>query len=82
MGRHNPQKWLSFRSATTLAALFGFSGTERGVFILMCMMPASVATYLAVEQFTLDFAQDAASLILLSTLLSAVALPIVLSYGF
>jgi predicted permease len=64
-----------------LAALFGFTGTERGVFILMCMMPVSVATYLFVELYTPEQAPDAASLILVSTLLTVFALPVVMTYG-
>jgi predicted permease len=63
-----------------LAALFGFSGTERGIFILMCLMPVSVATYLFVERYTPEHAPDAASLILISTLLTVLVLPVVLTY--
>ncbi len=35
--------------AFALAHEFGFTGTQRGVFILMCLMPVSVATYLFVS---------------------------------
>ena len=63
-----------------LATLFGFSGTERGIFILMCLMPVSVATYLFVELYTPEHAPDAASLILISTLLTVLVLPVVLTY--
>jgi predicted permease len=63
-----------------LAALFGFSGTERDVFILMCLMPVSVATYLFVELYTPEYAQDAASLILVSTLLTVLVLPALMTY--
>jgi hypothetical protein len=74
---------LVMASATAfgLAALFGFSGTERGIFILMCLMPVSVATYLFVELYTPEHAPVAASLILVSTLLTVLVLPIVLTYG-
>lgn len=64
-----------------LAAAFGFTGTERGVLILMCMMPVSVASYLFVEQYTPEQAPTAAGLILASTVLSFVALPVVMAYG-
>lgn len=64
-----------------LAALFGFSGTERDVFILMCLMPVSVATYLFVDLYTPEYAQDAASLILVSTLLTVIVLPAVLTFA-
>ena len=63
-----------------LATLFGFSGTERGIFILMCLMPVSVATYLFVELYTPERAPEAASLILVSTLLTVLVLPVVLTY--
>lgn len=64
-----------------LAGLFGFAGTERGVFILMCLMPVSVATYLFVELYTPEHAQDVASLILVSTLMTLLVLPVVMTYG-
>jgi hypothetical protein len=40
-----------------------------------------VATYLFVELYTPEHAPDAASLILVSTLLTVLVLPIVLTYG-
>lgn len=64
-----------------LAAAFGFSGTERGVFILMAVMPVSVATYLFVELYERDRAAEVASLILVSTLLTVVAVPLIMAYG-
>lgn len=64
-----------------LADLFGFGGTQRGVFILMCMMPVSVATYLFVELYTPERANDVASLILVSTLMTVIVVPVVLAYG-
>jgi predicted permease len=64
-----------------LAALFGFTGTERGVFILMCLMPVSVATYLFIELYTPEHAREVASLILVSMLLTVLVLPAVLTYG-
>lgn len=64
-----------------LAALWGFTGTERGVFVLMCLMPVSVASYLFVEMYTPEHAGDTASLILVSTLLTILVLPVVMTYG-
>ena len=64
-----------------LASLFGFAGTERGVFILMCLMPSSVGTYLFVELYAPAHARDVASLIMVSTLMTVVVLPIVMTYG-
>jgi len=71
---------MSVAVALALAPLFGFTGTARGVFILLCVMPVSVATYLWVDRYRADRAPDVASLILVSTLGSAVALPLVLAF--
>jgi predicted permease len=64
-----------------LANLFGFAGIERDVFILMCLMPVSVATYLFVELYAPEHAQDAASLVLVSTLMTVLVVPTVMAYG-
>lgn len=64
-----------------LASLFGFTGVERGIFILMCLMPVSVSTYLFTELYTPEYRQDAASLILVSTLLTVFSLPAVMTFG-
>ena len=63
-----------------LVRLFGFTGTERGVFILQCMVPVSVATYLWVHIYDPDRAPEVASFILVSTVLSVVVLPLVLTF--
>ncbi|MEX0583153.1 MAG: AEC family transporter [Sneathiella sp.] len=60
--------------------LFGFEGTTRGVFILMCLMPASVATYLWVERYQNEYAPDVASYIMISTLLTIVVVPLALTF--
>lgn len=62
-----------------LAWLFDLEGTPRGVLILQCMMPISVATYLYVEMYQEEHASDVAGLILISTLLSLIVLPLVLT---
>lgn len=67
--------------AFALAHLFGFTGTQRGVFILMCLMPVSVATYLFVELYRPEHSGDVASMILVSTLLTIVVVPVALAYG-
>ncbi len=67
--------------ALVLVALFGFTGTERGVFVLMAVMPSSVATYLFVELYVPERASDVASLILVSTLMTIVVLPLLLTYA-
>ena len=66
--------------ALALVHLFGFTGLLRGVFILLCMMPVSVATYLWVDQYVPDQAPGVASFILMSTLLSIAVLPAVLTF--
>lgn len=65
--------------ALVLVPLFGLSGPARGVFIVLCMMPASVATYLWVEKYAPADAPSVASFILVSTLLSVLVLPAVLT---
>lgn len=64
-----------------IASLFGFEGTEKGVFVLMAPMPVSVATYLFVELHTPDSAPDVASLIMVSTIMTVAVLPLVMTYG-
>lgn len=63
-----------------LSELMGFEGVERGVVIMMCLMPASVATYLWVEVYTPDEAPTAAGFIMISTLLAVVSLPLALAF--
>ncbi|NOD95510.1 transporter [Ruegeria sp. HKCCD4884] len=60
--------------------LFGFTGTERGVVILCCLMPSSVANYLFADQYQPDRAPDVAGFILLSTLTTLLVLPLALTY--
>jgi predicted permease len=62
-----------------LVHLFGLSGTERGVFILLCLAPVSVATYLWITIYQEDHAADVAGMILVSTLLTIFLLPLVLT---
>jgi len=64
-----------------LAALFGFTGTQRAVFILMTLMPVAVSSYLFVELYASEHAGDVASLILVSTLLTVAVVPFVLAFG-
>ena len=62
-----------------LVHLFGLTGTERGVFILQCLAPVSVATYLWIAMYQEDHAADVAGMILVSTLLTIVLLPVALT---
>lgn len=66
--------------AAVLVRLFGLAGPARGVFVLMCVMPPSVATYLWVELYSPQQAPDVAGFILIATLLTVVTLPIVLTF--
>ncbi|MBY8977649.1 transporter [Rhodobacteraceae bacterium NNCM2] len=66
--------------AAVLVHLFGFTGAERGAFILCCLMPSSVATYLFIDQHVPEHAPDVAGFILVSTLATIVVLPLALSY--
>ena len=63
-----------------LTELFGFEGVERGVVIMLCLMPAAVATYLWVEVYRPDDAPVAAGFIMISTLLAVVSLPLALAF--
>jgi malate permease and related proteins len=66
--------------AILLSWLFAFDGLVHSVFVLNCMMPVSVATYLWVDRYVPDEAPGVAGLILFSTLLSVIALPAVLTF--
>jgi predicted permease len=66
--------------ASFLSLLFGFEGIARGVFILQCMMPVGIATYLWVERYVPNEASGVAGFILISTILSAASLPAVLAF--
>jgi predicted permease len=63
-----------------IVQLFGFTGVERGVVILMAVMPVSVATYLWVDRYAPEHAPDVAGYILVSTILTAIALPPILAF--
>lgn len=63
-----------------LAAVFGFSGAARSVFIIQCLMPVSAASYLWVEMYRPQEAPAVAGLILVTTLLTIIVLPLALSY--
>jgi hypothetical protein len=62
----------------TLAHLFGFSGPERVAFVLQCAMPVAVYNYLFAQMYD-NNPEDVASLVIVSTLLSAVTTPILLA---
>ncbi|MDX1433446.1 MAG: transporter [Gammaproteobacteria bacterium] len=66
--------------AYVLADAFDFSGTARGVFILQCLMPVSVVTFLWVETYDPDDGPAVAGFILVSTLLAMAVLPLALTF--
>jgi len=67
-------------AALALTSVFPFNGTQQNAIILLCFMPPSVATYLAVSQYRPDDAPPVAGFIFLSTLMTMLTLPLVLTY--
>jgi predicted permease len=62
-----------------LSELFGFTGAARGVFILQCSMPVAVYNYVYSQMY--DRApEEVASFIVVSTVLSIITIPILLSW--
>jgi predicted permease len=61
-----------------LASAFGFTGPERVAFVLRCAMPVAVYNYLFAQMYNND-PEDVASLVIVSTVLSAVTTPILLA---
>ena len=62
-----------------LADLFGFSGIARGVLILQCAMPVAVFNYLLAQRYDRS-PEQVASVVVVSTLLTAAALPLLLPF--
>jgi len=62
-----------------LAHLLDLSGVARGVFIIQCAMPAAVFNFLFAQRFDRD-PERVASLVVVSTLLTACALPLLLPF--
>ena len=60
-----------------IAGLFGLSGPARGVLILQCAMPAAIHNYLFAQRFGRRPA-EIASLVLISTTLVLISLPLLL----
>lgn len=67
-------------AALALTSVFPFNGTQQNAIILLCFMPPSVATYLAVSQYRPDDAPPVAGFIFLSTLMTMLTVPLVLTY--
>ncbi|GKX32440.1 MAG: hypothetical protein MnENMB40S_00580 [Rhizobiaceae bacterium MnEN-MB40S] len=65
--------------AAAIVWLFGFTGVQKGAFVVSSLMPVSVATYLFVERYTPEHTGEVASFILVSTLLTIVVLTVALT---
>jgi len=61
-----------------LAALFGFTGPERIAFILQCAMPVAVYNYFFAQMYDNE-PEEVASLVVVSTLISAATVPALLA---
>lgn len=70
---------MGFGVGILVSYLFGLKGTERGVFILQSSMPVAVFNYLLAERYGRN-AKETAELIIVSTLLSIIALPLILHF--
>ena len=70
---------IGFGVGLMVSYIFGFKGSARGVFILQCSMPVAVFNYLLAERYGRN-AKETAELIIISTLLSIVALPLILYF--
>lgn len=68
---------LGFAVGVALSRLLGLTGAARGVLILDCSMPVAVLNYLLAEKYQRS-PSEVASLVVLSTLISLVTLPLVL----
>jgi malate permease and related proteins len=60
-----------------VAWLFGFSGAERGAFVLQCAMPVAVYNYVYAQAYN-NSPDDVASLVVLSTTFAAFTVPLLL----
>jgi malate permease and related proteins len=71
---------ISFVVAVGVSYALGLSGVAQGVLVLQGAMPAAVFSYLFAARYERD-ADDVAGIVLVSTLLGAVTLPLLVSYA-
>jgi hypothetical protein len=71
---------ISFVVAVAVSFALGLSGVAQGVLVLQGAMPAAVFSYLFAARYERD-ADDIAGIVLVSTLLGAIALPFLVSYA-
>lgn len=62
-----------------LSAAFGFTGVERNVLIMQCSMPVAIFSYLLASQYNRS-PNDAANMVFITTLMSLVTVPLLLTY--
>lgn len=67
-------------AALVLTHALDLTAMQENTVVLMCFMPPSVATYLAVSRYRAEDAPAVAGFIFLSTLATLVTLPLVLTY--
>lgn len=71
---------ISFVVAVVVSYALGLSGVAQGVLVLQGAMPAAVFSYLFAARYDRD-ADDIAGIVLVSTLLGALTLPLLVSYA-
>jgi hypothetical protein len=71
---------IAFGVAVGVSTALGIHGVAQGVLVLQGSMPAAVFSYLFAARYDRD-ADDIAGIVLVSTLLAAVALPFTVSYS-
>jgi predicted permease len=71
---------ISFVVALSVSFALGLSGVAQGVLVLQGAMPAAVFSYLFAARYDRD-ADDIAGIVLVSTLLGALTLPLLVSYA-
>lgn len=71
---------ISFVVAVAVSYALGLRGVAQGVLVLQGAMPAAVFSYLFAARYDRD-ADDIAGIVLVSTLLGAVTLPLLVSYA-
>lgn len=70
---------MGFGVGVALAGAFGLEGTARGVLILDCAMPAAVFNFMMAEKYGRN-PTEIASVVVLSTLLAFVTLPLLIAW--
>ena len=80
LGLGSARLLISFGVAVVVSYALGLSGVAQGVLVLQGSMPAAVFSYLFAAHYDRD-ADDIAGIVLVSTLLGALTLPLLVSYA-